>query len=322
MCKLFAISSTAKLTKRKLNAMLEIVNKLYGATQRDGFGFSLQCEKRRYTERYTQPNNYQGVGVLRDTIRVVDKFFTKEYEGKHQTPSWELKDFSGPLIVHGRTSTGTVEIKNTHPFTKNEWTLAHNGVVAWHGRRLETETTCDSEHLLNCYAMGNGTEEFESLSGWAAWVAINPNGKLVVGRDKVTPLHLSYSQHLQAYIIATKAEDLKLITAAMRLNCGTILTIQDNSEITFSKSGTGVDGIIHKGLSEKGIGMMYDKANSALGCNVKAATREQIIGQNQPYLRSWMSKNEESRLISSETEQDAEIDEAVKIWEQHNFHSK
>lgn len=314
MCKLFAISSTEKLSRRKLNETLYAVNKIYGATQRDGFGFSIQCGKKRYTERYIEPQSYLGVGALKKTLESVDKFFSKRYEDKYETPDWKLSGFDGPIIVHGRTSTGSVEIKNTHPFTKNDWSLAHNGVVSWSGEKMDMETTCDSEHLLNCYAIGNGTEDFQKLSGWAAWVAINPNGELVAGRDAMTPLHLAYSEYLSAYIIATREEDLEKIISAMGLKHMSILQIPNNSEITFSKSGREVSGNIHKGLSWRTDPSMLALAGKALGCNVKAATTEQIIGRNQPYLKDWINNN-------PELGEDEEIEEAVKLWEQHNYHN-
>jgi len=313
MCKLFAISSTKKLSRKKLNQMIDAVNKIYKQTQRDGFGFSIQCGKKRYTERYIEPQSYLGIGELKKALESVDEFFSKRYEDKYETPDWKLDSYDGPMIIHGRTSTGTIEIKNTHPFTKNNWSLAHNGVVSWSGEQMNMETTCDSEHLLNCYAIGKGAKEFSNLSGWAAWVAIDPNGYLVAGRDAMTALHLVYSEYLSAYIIATRAEDLEKITSTMRLKTGKILQLPNNSEITFDKNGREVSGNIHGGLSDRNNYSMIASAGKALGCEVKAATTGQIIGRDQPYLRDWMNSN-------AQNQEDDEISEAVKLWEQHNYH--
>lgn len=318
MCKLFAISSTAKMKQSLIIKTLAFINESYGRTQRDGFGFSVQCGERRYTERYCVPTSYCGIGKLQDALKSIDPFLADGYKDTHDTPDWGMGIATGPLIAHGRTSTGSIEIANTHPFTKNGWTLAHNGVCGWRGEVRKLETTCDSEHLLNCYALGGGVADLKDLSGWAAWVAINPDNRLVIGRDTVTPLHFAFSKELSAYIIATKNEDLMEYIAAMKIKCGKVLMVRANSEVTFDTRGVDVDGVIHKGLSTYVEPSMYMSASKALGCNVGKATKSEVLGYRykQTNLGSWMDESP----AASPNEIDADIEESIREWEQSNFH--
>jgi hypothetical protein len=296
---------------------LRYINETYSSTQRDGFGFSLQCGERRYTERYCMPNSYSGIGRLRDTLKDIDPFFSDGYKDTHETPDWKMGTSTGPLIAHGRTSTGSVEIANTHPFTKNRWTLAHNGVVGWRGEVRKLETTCDSEHLLNCYAMGNGVEDLKDLSGWAAWVAISPENRLVAGRDSITPLHFAFSKQLSAYIIATKKEDLERYADVMKIKCGRALLMRANSEVTFDTHGVDVEGVIHGGLSTFVEASMYASAGKALGCDVGKATKGQVLGYCQPSFGSWMDESP-----ASAKEIDEDVAAVIKEWEKGNFHEQ
>lgn len=315
MCKLFAISNTSKLSRGVLGKALRIVNAMYGVTQRDGFGFSMQCGAERHTERYVDPSHYSGVGGLRSTLRSIDPFFTNGYEGMYESPEARIPGRTGPLIAHGRTSTGEVNLTNTHPFTKNGWTLAHNGVVGWRGEARALETTCDSEHLLNCYALGAGASDLKDLSGWAAWVAINPDGRLVAGRDTNTPLHISYCKKISGYIIATKKDDLLTFLEEMKWKASKPISLPDNSEITFDTHGVDVEGVEYGGLCKVVESYMFSKASTALGCTVGPATRSQVLG-NQP---SFAWENPYDKDDASLTE--ADITESIREWEGNNFHS-
>jgi hypothetical protein len=309
------------------------VNELYSPTQRDGFGFSIQCEEGRYTEKYTDPKTYSGIGRLATAVRSVDKFFAEEYLNKFESPKEPFKKASGPMIIHGRTSTGLVSIENTHPFSKSEWTLAHNGIVGWAGEQRNMETTCDSEHLLNCYALGEGTEDFESLNGWAAWVAINPNGQLVAGRDKITPLHIAYSQKLATYIIATKEDDLKIYLKEFDIKATGVLSMPQNSETVFSPSGKDVRGKKHKGLAEAKWAGVEQSLQLALGMSKKThykATKSQILGRSiNPYTGHAIVDKEDTELwpwpdskqADNSEDLPQELIDQVKEWESENLHN-
>lgn len=313
MCKLFAVSNTERMSKTLLYDTIAFVSKLYGESQRDGLGFSVQSNKQRYTERYANPKNYCGVGRLKEALNTVDSFFTEKLKGEFESPEWKLTEGTGPLIIHGRTSTSEVNLMNTHPFTKNAWTLAHNGVVAWDGEARKMETTCDSEHLLNCYAMGKGTDDLKYLSGWAAWVAINPSGLLVAGRDEITPLHLSYSKKYETYFIATQKSDLEDYMKKIGLKNQAAIMIRANSETTFLRDGNKVTGKTHGGLARRVSQYMYGQANLALGTHAGATTNQVLGCDRSKYESHWNS--------ASHDDMASELQESVSQWEKMNLHN-
>jgi hypothetical protein len=111
-------------------------------------------------------------------------------------------------------------IGNTHPFVGTNkdgtWSLAHNGVVEFVGDKLPLKTTCDSEHLLNCYLYLNGEQSFEKhISGYAAITGINPQGELFVLRDSKAPLYVQYIKEMDNYIVATDASHCNEISSML-----------------------------------------------------------------------------------------------------------
>ena len=322
MCKLFAISNAKAMSRKMIVDSLEFINTRYAISQRDGFGFSIECRDGRHTERYVSPKTYFGMGKLSELVSSVDPFFGNPYLNMFESPKRPFLRASGPLIAHGRTSTGTVSIESTHPFTKSGWTLAHNGVVDWTGKPRKMETDCDSEHLLNCYALGRGTADFEDLGGWAAWVAINPKGELVAGRDHLTPLHLAYSKKYQTYIIATRPEDLSDYLKELGIKTAGILSIPENTESTFSPQGNEVTGRKHKGLNSKRWEGMQKLGQIALGGGPvwktekthTAATTRELIGYSNSPTEGWPEYDTVADIPS-------DLTEAVREWEASNLHT-
>jgi hypothetical protein len=83
-----------------------------------------------------------------------------------------------------------------HPFRHNGWSLAHNGVVTWNGAETPERkaATCDSQHLLYCLTEHPANEEaqrhaFCEMSGYAAFLALGPGGKLIAAVDDTASLY-------------------------------------------------------------------------------------------------------------------------------------
>jgi len=303
MCKLFAVSNTRLMGLARVNSLSKFVNQSFLTTQRDGFGLSIETSKGRFTERYVNPRDYIGIGCLRKELETKHPILQRYYKDRFASPEGEIGKLNGPMILHGRTSTGLVSLGNTHPFTKNDWTLAHNGVVDWTGEKRDIITSCDSEHLLNCFAIGGGGSDLDKLSGWAAWVAINPSGELQTGRDSFTPLYYSYTRKFKSYLIATKKEDIQQASKKLGLGASMPLSLPDNSMITYAKQGDGVSEEIHGGLQKVVIkhavyNPMVAKARVALGYKSK-----QRYFTQDPSIES-MEVN----------------DEHVAEWEKSNWH--
>jgi hypothetical protein len=212
MCKLIAISRIATKNSKQASLLVKRSSELLGATQKDGFGFTLKHQGGQYTERYLSADSVAGLGTLKESVDMLkSNIKTKLVEGiDFDTNGVKPKKgaINGCFIAHGRTATCGKSIENTHPFMgTNEhgtWVIAHNGVVEWSGAKLPLHTTCDSEHLLNCFLHLNGEQSFkDGIAGYAAVIGIDPLGNMFVLRDNKAPLYMSYIVELDSYIICT-----------------------------------------------------------------------------------------------------------------------
>ena len=112
-------------------------------------------------------------------------------------------------------------LDNTHPFRKDGWTLAHNGVVTWDGQPSESHksVTCDSQHLLLCMTE-NATDEtrkkdLESVQGYAAFLALAPDGRLIVAVDATASLYAGITNKGR-WIFGTTPAIVNAIAAAWK----------------------------------------------------------------------------------------------------------
>lgn len=218
MCKLIAISGLSVKGRKQSNALIKKTSELLGSSQRDGYGFAIGTGDISndslgvYIERYLNPSAVTGMGTLKQSRNLIPagiKTVLKEgvdFDSQGTMPSGKI--VNAPFISHGRTATCGKVIANTHPFTGKhngvEWTIAHNGVVEWSGVKLPLQTTCDSEHLLNCFLYLNGEQSFtEGIAGYAAIVGINPLGEMFALRDDRAPLHVQYIVELKQYVVCT-----------------------------------------------------------------------------------------------------------------------
>lgn len=221
MCKLIAMSSMSCKTLTQASKLVLSASKLLGASQRDGFGYAVKTSDSVFIERYLNPQSCSGMGTLkasRDLLPATlqtQLVYGNDYDQHGIAPS--KASSLGCFIAHGRTATCGKNIANTHPFTGfkdgKQWTIAHNGVVDWSGEKLPLQTTCDSEHILNCFLHLNGEQSFaEGMSGYAAVIGINPQGELFALRDDRAPLYVTYCKELSLYILCTDENHCKEVS--------------------------------------------------------------------------------------------------------------
>lgn len=212
MCKLIAISRVSTKSSKQASALVKKSAELLGATQKDGFGYSIRHQNGQFTERYLSADTVAGMGTLKESFDLIKgSIRTKLLEGIDFDSNGEKPakgQIVGSFIAHGRTATCGKSIENTHPFTgfneHGKWTIAHNGIVEWSGVKLPLHTTCDSEHLLNCFLHLNGEQSFkDGISGYAAIIGFDQLGQLFVLRDNKAPLYMSYIVELDSYVMCT-----------------------------------------------------------------------------------------------------------------------
>lgn len=231
MCLLFGMTHTNSLTRKQLNAVLKTVNKLFAPSQQDGFGFAIQNQDgTRYIERFVKPSQFRGIGIAEEVKAALPSNLKPAILN---SVTGELRQWGGGMIVHGRTSTNNVSLTNTHPFTKGGWTLAHNGIVSWHGEKHPTETTCDTEHILNMFALGKGLDDIKDLSGYAACLMLTPEGDFAVLRDDHAPLVFAAVPKLNTVLFATKETTIRAVCAALRVRVRLVTEVADDVFLRF-----------------------------------------------------------------------------------------
>jgi hypothetical protein len=253
MCKLIGISKMSVRTLKQASHLIKVSSEMLGASQKDGFGYALNSDTGNYVEKYVNPNDCAGLSVIKDSIDMMPlSLKTKIVEGVdfevngHRPKSGKA---IGAYIAHGRTATCGKNIANTHPFSgfnkDGQVIIAHNGVVEWDGVSLPLSTTCDSEHLLNCFVHLDGEQSFkDGISGYAAITGINPAGELFVLRDNKAPLYVKYIKELDTYIVCTDKshcdELCKLLINFNELKNPTVSTpmlLAEYVKHTFHKNG-------------------------------------------------------------------------------------
>lgn len=213
-------------TLKQASQLVKASSEMLGSTQRDGFGYALNNNGSVFIERYLNPATCSGMGTLkasRDLLHPslqTQLVYGSDYDQHGEAPS--IAPLNGCFIAHGRTATCDKVIANTHPFTGwkdgKQYTIAHNGVVAWNGDKLPLQTTCDSEHILNCFLHLNGEQSFkDGLSGYAAVVGINPQNELFALRDDRAPLYVQYVKELSLYILCTDSTHCEQLS---KMVCG------------------------------------------------------------------------------------------------------
>ena len=250
---MIAISRIATKNSKQASALVLKMAFLLGASQKDGFGYSIKHQNGQYTERYLSADSVAGMGTLKESVDMLkSNIRTKLTEGIDFDVNGvkpRKGAINGSIIAHGRTATCGKSIENTHPFTgsgeQGDYTIAHNGVVEWTGATLPLNTTCDSEHLLNCFTHLNGEQSFkDGIAGYAAVIGFNPLGELFVLRDNRAPLYMSYIVELDSYVICTDKTHCVELTKMLcdfnsikTANVSTPMMLADYVKHTFQQNG-------------------------------------------------------------------------------------
>jgi predicted glutamine amidotransferase len=246
-------------------------------SQKDGFGFAYSTEHKNkhsyYVEKYTNPSNFTGLGTVGYSKNQFEKL--GDAIELPMLSSGKASDPTGPIIMHSRTATNSVNLKNTHPFRKKGWALVHNGVVD-----LDTDYTgldnkvivkldkryssCDSEWLLNTYVHGTGHHMWsECMTGYAATMAISPKNEMIIAKDDCAQLHIAAIPSLNnALVFSTKAgyasELAKAIghvaTSSFPMTGERAIRIQPNGEVTISKFESMASGYTSTATVNKSLG--------------------------------------------------------------------
>lgn len=230
MCKLFALTNASQITVTpKLLCTIKAA-----VTEHDnhGFGFTLLTNSGLYGERTIMPSIFKPLATRTASSLIVPT--SNSFGVKPRSKRGAVKS----LIAHGRYSTNTVSLPNTHPYNTddNRFSLMHNGVVYDTSGiipRDSLRTNNDTELLLRAWEQ-DGISGVQQLGGYYAVLALDATtGVLHVVRDSSAGLYISWSPTIQSYIIATTAGIIKAVASAMEWSTHSIEKVDDNQYAQF-----------------------------------------------------------------------------------------
>jgi len=229
MCKILALSNLdkVKVTPKLIEAMRDLVCK---TSDKDGFGFAVSSHQGNlWGDKTTTPKTYSPYHKYELTISKLN--LTINSRLKFGIPG----NKNHALIAHGRYSTNTISIENTHPYVSKEYALVHNGVVSDVNNRVEhlCETDNDTEVLLHLWEKNQIEAIAKNASGYYALAILDRQGQLHVIRDSIAMLYLSYSRTIDSFIVATTEDILNSLSKEMRWSITKPELIKDNSYIVF-----------------------------------------------------------------------------------------
>ena len=196
MCKLAGWTSSKDhpLTKSAADLALQAAHEVISKTERDGFGYA-QSSSSGLRAKYVKPQEFKTLEGLPNMYRRAGKA-AEAFSTTFRTSHEGIYKPDKHMMIHGRTATCGVSLENVHPFRRNGWTLAHNGVIGYDGpdkSKAHSKVTCDSQHLLICMADNTPTlqrkEDLTNITGYAAFLALNPQGKMFVAVDDTARLY-------------------------------------------------------------------------------------------------------------------------------------
>jgi hypothetical protein len=229
VCKQVFLTNTSKLNTKRLGELLAIANVSLAKGHRDGFGWvARNTDGSLVGERYVNPSDFQ----YRHGKFILSTSFISASESNY---FGSVKKLKGPLLIHGRISTNTKGIANTHPFLKHNWALVHNGVIEnANPTKYKMQSSCDTEHLIDLMALESVKSIESHVTGYYAFGAIDPSGMLHIVKDNIADLYCAKLSFLDSYIFASSMELIEDICEGMAWKCTTIELVKDNVHLVFN----------------------------------------------------------------------------------------
>lgn len=262
MCKVMMFTNFRKV-KNNSTAINWIANKLL-KTESDGFGYVIQGKSGAYGERYIGDTKFETSIQLGKTD---NSFYKLPFITKQRETFGTASKCNGGALFHGRISTNSLGLRNTHPINKHGWSLIHNGVVSNRGGEYEMDTDNDTEHVVHYLATGGIDAVSANLTGYYAAGAFDPKGNLHIIRDAIAWLYVAKVEELESFIFATTPALIEEFCEEFEYDRSTIETIKSDSYMIFNTKGEMTDfkrfksrgyGHSEKSLMSKSLAYMGD----------------------------------------------------------------
>jgi predicted glutamine amidotransferase len=272
------------MKKVKVNRFLiSSINEELCKTDDDGFGYAILSEDGKIGgERTLKPEKFIPLENT-ETKRTYSLPIVTKVKNTFGTI-----DRKNPksMIAHGRWSTNTVNLENTHPFVNDTTALIHNGVVQNSGTtKLDLKTDCDTEILLRFWEQGGMVDVEKNVSGYYAMAVLETNGKLHIVKDSRADLHYTYSRSIDSFIFATTATIIENICKKMKWKFEEIEKVDDNIHAVFN----GNEMVIYESIKPIGSTYSYmsDREKRALGYSTGSSKSSSNYYGSDGYWDNW-----------------------------------
>ena len=275
MCKLagWTASKNSPLTRYSADKAIIAAAKIIGRTERNGFGFA-QSGDAGLRARFVKPEDFRSMDSLPSLLKLSGAGYAA-FAASRRTEQTGYYNRNKSTIVHGRTATCEVNLTNTHPFRHDGWTLAHNGVVNWTGKqdKLHRKATCDSQHLLYALTENRGTADqmdaMKHITGYAAFLALSPRGKLIVAVDSMASLYGGITKKGR-WIFGTTKEIVESIADSWGCKSVDAFAIDDWTWMEFAPRGG--DPVVYKWSHGEATSRETRYAHASLGRSIGSIT--------------------------------------------------
>lgn len=272
MCKLagWTAGKNSPLTRYSADKALIAAAKVIGRSERNGFGFA-QAGAQGLHARFVKPEDFRSMDSLPSLWKLSGAGYAA-FAASTRSEQTGYYSRNKSTIVHGRTATCAVNLANTHPFRHDGWTLAHNGVVNWTGKqtKLHRKATCDSQHLLYALTDNAGDtaaqmEAMKHITGYAAFLALSPRGKLIVAVDSMASLYAGITKKGR-WIFGTTKEIVEEIAESWNCKSVDAFAIDDWTWMEFAPRGG--DPVVYKWSHGEATSRETRYAKASLGRSV------------------------------------------------------
>jgi predicted glutamine amidotransferase len=243
MCKLFAMTNVSDI-KISEKLLYTIRNAVCKHNDKDGFGYVVNTiDGQIWGQKVVNPFKFRPLDTGKTTTQRLPIVSVTSQESFGPVSH---KD-NVSLMAHGRMSTNTININNTHPFLNDDVALCHNGVVSDPYKTVDKatlKTDCDTELLLRMWETGGVNDIQDNASGYYAVIVLDKLSQLHLIRDDRATLFIAWSDTAKSFLIATTVEIIEDIAKTMGWTIEAPESVLDNVYAVFSGNSVTYTGAI------------------------------------------------------------------------------
>lgn len=239
MCKVMMMAGVTSDTRDNAWKFIKEMAKEMSPGNMDGLGYAaLSTDGELFGERWHHNGEAFNVRQAAEPLSQLDSYLIEAFGGalrKDRQPIRYNKfgsvneDGLAAITLHTRMATSGKEFMNTHPFVVGQTSLIHNGVIRNADRFELTQSTCDSEAILNLYVKHKVMQKptvirsvAKKLQGYYACGVItsNPSQGAVMDIFKCNAARLAaaFVQELNTVVFSTQVSDIKTVCARLGFN--------------------------------------------------------------------------------------------------------